>query len=216
MISVLLSTYNGEKYIRESIDSVLSQDQQEFELLIGLNGTTDRTRDILNGYTDPRIRIFDFGSDKGKGKTLNKLLKESKYSFVAIQDDDDVWLPNKISSQIKYIEMFDVVGSRIRYIDERGGLLGIPLIEISHFNIVDISMRGDNQVPNTSAIFNKSKAVQIGGWREDIDGIEDYDFWLRLMRNGCKFFNHPDILVHHRLHDRSNFNINKYDIKKIL
>lgn len=112
--------------------------------------------------------------------------------------------------------MFDVVGSRVEYIDENGNRQGIPRIEISHHDICNLSKIGNNQIPNTSAIFKKSKAIEIGGWREDIDGIEDYDFWLRLIRKGCNFFNHPDILVLHRLHSRSNFNTKKYDIWSIL
>ena len=77
-------------------------------------------------------------------------------------------------------------------------------------------MRGINQVANTSAIFKKQDALDINGWRDGLDGIEDYDFWLRLMRNGKKFINVPEELVLHRLHSNSNFNTKKYDLNKIL
>jgi glycosyltransferase involved in cell wall biosynthesis len=216
MISILLATYNGDKHIRSSIDSVLSQDYIDFEILIGLNGSGEKTKNIIREYNDSRIRIFDFGEDKGKGKTLNKLLKESHHEYLCIQDDDDVWMTSKLSKQIVYIEEFDVIGSRIQYIDEYGNFQGVPRIFTSNQEIVNLSMSGNNQIANTSALFNKSKVVEVGGWREDIDGIEDYDLWLRMMRKGCVFFNHPEILVSHRIHQNSNFNTKRFDISSIL
>jgi glycosyltransferase involved in cell wall biosynthesis len=216
MISVLLATYNGEKYIRSSIDSVLNQDYPCFELLIGFNGTREATKNIVSEYNDPRIRVFDFGVDRGKGKTLNKLLKESSYDYICIQDDDDLWMSTKLSKQLVYIDEFDVIGSRIQYIDSNNNFEGIPRLFISNHEIVRLSMSGNNQIANTSAMFRKSKALEIGGWREDIDGIEDYDLWLRMMRNGCTFFNHPEVLVSHRIHPHSNFNTKHFDLSMIL
>ena len=88
-ISVLLPVYNGEKYLRESIDSVLDQTYENFELLIGLNGSTDGSANIAKAMKrrDERIRVFDYGSDKGKPKTLNKLLKQSSGKYISLQDD---------------------------------------------------------------------------------------------------------------------------------
>jgi glycosyltransferase involved in cell wall biosynthesis len=95
MISILLATFNGHKFIEESINSILNQTFNDFELLIGLNGENKTTKNILKNYNDNRIKIFDYGNDKGKSKTLNKLLQVAKYDWVGIQDDDDVWLPQK-------------------------------------------------------------------------------------------------------------------------
>ena len=75
MISILLATYNGEKFIKESIDSILNQTFTEWELIIGFNGTTDNSKKIVSEYNDSRIKIFDYGNDKGKAKTLNTFLE---------------------------------------------------------------------------------------------------------------------------------------------
>ena len=75
MISILLAVYNGEKYIRKSIDSILNQSYKDFELLIGFNGTIDNSKKIVSEYNDSRIRVFDYNDDKGKAKTLNKLIR---------------------------------------------------------------------------------------------------------------------------------------------
>lgn len=216
MISILLATYNGEKYISLAIESVLNQSFKDFELLIGFNGTTDSSKGIVYRYNDPRIRVFDYGDDKGKSSTLNKMIKEAKYDCISIQDDDDIWLYNKLEKQIGYFEEYDVVGTLISYINEDGNIIGKPYLSTSPSQIEHLSMRGLNQVANTSAIFKKQDALDIGGWRDGLDGIEDYDFWLRLMRNGKRFINVPEELVLHRLHPKSNFNTKKYDLSKIL
>jgi glycosyltransferase involved in cell wall biosynthesis len=230
MVSVLLPIYNGEKYIKQSLTSVLNQTFQDFEILIGFNGTTDNSKQIVNyvlfeGINDPellytiqnKVRIFDYGDDKGKAKTLNKLIKEARFDIIALQDDDDIWHPNKLEKQVSMIGEFDVVGTFLSYINHNGLLTNRLPLEVEDFNIKYKSLeRGINNVANTSAIFKKSVAFEINGWREDIDGIEDFDFWLRLMRINKKFGNVPEFLLFHRMHNNSNFNTKKYDIKSIL
>ena len=215
MISILLATYNGEKYLSHAIESVLNQSFKDFELLIGLNNTIDNSREIINRYDGPRIRVFDY-ADKGKAKTLNKLLNEAKYDWIALQDDDDIWLNNKLEKQILLIKKYDVIGTFINYINAEGNVTGRPDISSCPDDIRHLSMWGANQVANTSTIFKKLDAIAIGAWRDGLDGIEDYDFWLRLMRAGKIFINIPEVLVLHRLHSNSNFNTEKYDLSKIL
>lgn len=216
MISILLATYNGEKYLSLSIESILNQSFNDFELLIGFNGTTDNSKDLLLKYNDPRIRYFDY-NEKGKSKTLNKLIKEAKYDWVAIQDDDDIWIKTKLEKQIPLLISgeYDIIGTFINYINKDGDITGKPKLSSSHEDIKNLSFSGINQIANTSAIFRKSDAIYIEGWRE-IDGIEDFDFWLRLMRCNKIFINIPEELVNHRLHNESNFNTKSYDLKKIL
>ncbi len=230
MISVLLPIYNGEKYLKQSLTSVLNQTFQDFEVLIGFNGTTDNSKEIVNsvlfeGINDPeilytiqnKVRIFDYGHEKGKAKTLNKLLSEAKFDIIALQDDDDVWHSDKLQKQLPYIQEFDVVGSFLSYINHNGLLTNWLSLEIEDYYIKYKSLeRGINNVANTSAIFKKAVALEIGGWREDIDGIEDFDFWLRLMRIGKTFRNVPEFLLFHRMHTDSNFNTKNYDLKRIL
>jgi glycosyltransferase involved in cell wall biosynthesis len=216
MISILLPIYNGERYVSSSIESILNQTFKDFELLIAFNGTEDNSKQIVSNYNDPRIRIFDYGQDAGKAKTLNKLIREAKFDWLALQDDDDVWLPNKLQMQSIYTTECDVIGTFIEYINEDGRVTGRPTLASSSENIRNLSLSGTNQVANTSTIFKKSIALEVDGWKEGLDGIEDFDFWLRLMRLGKKFINIPEVLVQHRLHTRSSFNTKKYDLNKIL
>lgn len=215
-ISILLATYNGERYIRKSIESVLSQTFEDFELLVGFNGTSDGSKNIVNEYNDERIRVFDYGDDKGKAKTLNKLLKEAKGDLIALQDDDDIWLPNKLEMQVPLMQKFDVVGTFINYINENNQITGHPNLSVLHEHIIMLSLGGVNQIANTSAVFRRQDALNLGGWSDSIDGIEDFDFWLRLIRTNKQFYNIPEFLVNHRLHSASNFNTKAQDVREIL
>lgn len=218
MVSILLAVYNGEKYLRSSIESIISQTYEDFELLIGFNGTVDNSKDIVKEFKDKRIRVFDYGMDKGKSKTLNKLLKKAKGEWLAMQDDDDVWLPKKLELQMNLAITgeYDVIGSRIFYCNELEKITGQPKISTEHSEIVLKSMKGDNQIANSSAIFKTNITKEINGWDEALAGIEDFDFWLKLMKKGCKFINLKKQLVLHRVHKGSNFNTKKFDLKPIL
>jgi glycosyltransferase involved in cell wall biosynthesis len=214
-VSVLLAVYNGEKYMEKAIESVLSQTHTDLELLIGLNGCSDSSSEICKKYSDPRVRAFEY-TESGKARTLNKILKESGGEFLALQDHDDIWLPKKIEEQIAYTTDFDVIGTGIIYIDENDIPFGGPNLRPSHDEIVSLSLAGNNQVANTAAIFRKSLAIDVGGWDESLDGVEDYDFWLKMMSKGARFINLKKQYVLHRVHKSSNFNTKKYDIEGLL
>jgi glycosyltransferase involved in cell wall biosynthesis len=216
MISILLAVYNGEKYIEKSIESIINQTYKDWELLIGFNGTIDGSKDIVKQFSDSRIRVFDYGLDAGKAKTLNKMIKESKGNWIAIQDDDDIWLPKKLERQVKYMDEFDVIGTQIMYIDENDNSNGGPTLAKSDSSIKTKSFNGDNQMANTSVIFRKECLDAVEGWSETLDGIEDFDFWLKIMRLQYKFLNLNSIEVMHRLHSKSNFNTKTFDLNKIL
>ncbi len=218
MVSILLAVYNGERYLRRSIESALNQTYTDFELLIGFNGTVDNSKEIVREFDDRRIRIFDYGMDAGKSKTLNKLLKEAKGEWLAIQDDDDIWLPKKLETQIELANTgdYDVIGSRIFYCNELEKITGQPNLHLKHEDIISNSLKGYNQVANTSAIFRKKIAEEVNGWNEEVSGIEDFDFWLKIMKKKYIFVNIKKQLVLHRIHSNSNFNTKNYDLKNLI
>ena len=213
-ISILLASYNGEEYILKAVNSVLDQTYKNIELLVGFNGTTDRSIDMVSEIEDSRLRVFSF-KEKGKGKTLNKLLKKSTGEWVAIQDDDDIWNKNKLEKQSRYLEHYDVIGTQILYIDKKENSPTIfgsgPFLATDDKNIKELTKRRMNQIANTSAIVRKKALESTGGWREDVDGVEDMDLWLKLINKNYNFINLQDRLVMHRIHGESNFNSDKCD-----
>ena len=213
MISILLATYNGEKYIQSSIDSIINQTFKDWELLIGLNNTTDSLKDIVYTYNDHRIKVFDYGNEKGKAKTLNKLIREARYDWCAVQDDDDIWLPQKLEKQIRLTNEYDCIGTFCKYINENNQIIGQPYIASKNDDIIRLSLEGANQIISCSAIFKKNLKIE---WNESLDGLIDYDYWIKLIKIKYKFHNIPDYLVLHRLHQESNFNTKTFDVNQIL
>jgi glycosyltransferase involved in cell wall biosynthesis len=207
MISILLPCYNGEKFISLAIDSILNQSFKDFELLIGFNGTTDNSKDIVRRFGDDRIKTFDYGDDKGKPKTLNKLLLEAKHDWIALQDDDDMWTLNKLQEQIKYLNDFDVIGTQIQYCDQYNNFIeGSPSLKLNDSEIKQFTINGNNQVANSSTLIRKSSIIKVGGWDENLDALEDFDLWIRLILTDCKFINLEEKMMIHRRHINSNFN----------
>lgn len=120
-VDILLATYNGEKYIREQIDSILNQTHKEFRLLISDDGSTDGTRDILNEYKakDERIEVFMQEENLGVVKNFEFLLGKVDAKYYMFSDQDDIWKAEKIEKSLKKIEEgFDLVYSDLEVVDE--------------------------------------------------------------------------------------------------
>jgi glycosyltransferase involved in cell wall biosynthesis len=130
MISVCVATYNGEKFIKEQIDSIINQLSNEDEIIISDDGSADKTLEILESYNDERIKIFHHKNDKSfRGKRLatfyyvtqnfeNALMKASG-DYIFLSDQDDIWKPNKVSEFKKLLEHHNVVMSSFEIINEK-------------------------------------------------------------------------------------------------
>lgn len=103
-ISVIMTVYNGEKLLREAIDSILNQSYQEFELIIIDDGSTDSTLQIINSYHDPRIRLIENGQNRGQSYSRNLGIKQSQGEYIAIMDTDEIALPKRIETQYEYLK----------------------------------------------------------------------------------------------------------------
>jgi teichuronic acid biosynthesis glycosyltransferase TuaG len=116
-VSFLVVTYNAERFIRETIDSCLAQTYTDFELLVLDNASVDDTKRILGEYRkrDPRVKVYLSQDNLGAYGGLNYLLDKAEGEYIAIQDHDDVWMPEKIHRQIAYLEANpDRVGCGVR------------------------------------------------------------------------------------------------------
>ncbi len=120
-VDILLATYNGEKYLREQIDSILNQTYTEFRLLISDDGSTDGTRDILKEYKekDSRIEVFMQDDNLGVVKNFEFLLKKVEAKYYMFSDQDDIWKETKIEKSLNKIEEgYDLVYSDLEVVDE--------------------------------------------------------------------------------------------------
>jgi glycosyltransferase involved in cell wall biosynthesis len=202
MISILIPIFNGIEFINDSVESVLSQSFKEWELLIGINGHSQNS-DIFQTAKkyekkDIRIKVYDFYNIKGKSNTLNLMAKYCKYNYISLLDVDDIWHFKKLEIQSKFLSYYDVVGSNCIWFGDINGIVPkIPLLDISSEDFAKV-----NPIINSSSIIKRDLCY----WNPKLDGIEDYDLWLRLRKQKRSFFNCPEILVKHRIHKTSAFN----------
>jgi glycosyltransferase involved in cell wall biosynthesis len=214
MITILMPIFNGIEYIDESVQSILNQDHEDWELLIGINGHPKNSNvyEIARKYEqiNSKIRVFDLYDIRGKSNTLNELLKYSNADYIALLDVDDIWTQNKLKLQREFLYKYDVIGSKCVYFGEMNGIVpDIPTGDISEVNFAKC-----NPVINSSSIIKK----ELCHWDSNFDSCEDYELWLRLRKNQKKFYNLTEITVKHRIHASSAFNgTNKQDeLLKIL
>lgn len=131
LVSVVLCTYNGEKHLRQQIDSILSQTYRPFELIISDDASCDQTPVILKSYeADPRIKIFYQPENIGITANFAFAAAQTKGSLIAFSDQDDVWLPHKIEKLTASMNTFHLVYSDSLLVDEKGNSLHKKLSEL--------------------------------------------------------------------------------------
>ncbi len=109
MISVCLATYNGEKYLREQIDSILCQLSENDELVISDDGSKDQTIDIIKSYNDKRIHLYQNQGEHGVVSNFENALSKASGDYIFLSDQDDVWMENKVETCIGLLNNFDLV-----------------------------------------------------------------------------------------------------------
>ena len=202
-ISILMPIYNGVEFFNESLQSVLDQTVEEWELLIAINGhppnseVYQKVLKQVNAIT-ANVRVLDYHDCKGKAETLNKMITECKYNYVALLDVDDIWHPEKLAAQIPFLMLnYDVVGTRCIYFGDINNVVPkIPTGDISQFDFLSV-----NPIINSSVIIKK----KFAHWDTTLF-VEDYDLWLSLRVQGRRFYNCEEVLVKHRIHQTSAFN----------
>lgn len=201
-VSILMPVYNGIEFLNESLESVKIQTHQDWQLIIGINGHPKGSSvfHTSNKHASDKVKVIDYHNIKGKSNALNEMIKDCS-DICCLLDVDDKWHPEKLSRQIEYITTYDVVGTRCRYFGDRDDHPNVPTGEIDRNTFMSF-----NPIINSSSMFKKKDAY----WNPSLS-VEDYDMWLRLNKEGKRFFNHSDILTYHRIHNNSYFNTRNHD-----
>lgn len=181
-ISVVMSVYNSEKFLKPAIESILNQTFKDFEFIIIDDGSTDRSVEIIESYNDPRIRLVKQTNHK-LVYALNQGLKISRGEFIARQDADDISLPSRLEKELSWMISNDkrgLVSSYFTYIDEMTSKPTITLtFPTKHIDLVR-NLYYTNPFAHSAAMIRKSAIVTAGYYRNDYDHNEDYDLWRRL------------------------------------
>jgi len=191
-LTVLMTTYNNEKYLRSSIKSILNQTFKNFDFIIIDDGSTDNTKDLVESYKDERIKYFKI-ENSGLGAALNYGLSRCDTELIVRMDADDISLPQRIEKQYAFISKnknYDIISSWYSAFDGKDLLYTIKTPE----NDIDVKKRLalHSEVIHAGMIYKKDKIISAGGYKPII--FEDYELWLRL-KDKIKFYNLQEVLL---------------------
>lgn len=180
-VSILMSVYNGEKYLCEAIDSILGQSFYDFEFLIINDGSTDKTHEILKSYDDARIRILE-QENIGLTKSLNKGLSLARGQYIARMDDDDISEPGRLARQVEFLDehpSVGLLGINGYIMDEKGEVVSEVGHPISHDEIM-AKILLDNKFIHSSIMMRKELLERYGCYSEEMTMAQDYELILKL------------------------------------
>jgi glycosyltransferase involved in cell wall biosynthesis len=210
LISVIMPCYNASQFIKESIESVLGQTYKNWELIIVDDGSTDSTSEIIKMYVDVDNRIQYWYQDNGKqGKARNLGISKSRGYYLAFLDADDLWLPEKLSTQIIEIEKYnvDLVFSDSYVFNDCEADNFSQKMNVSPKLFYDQTsvklFLESNRIPILTVLVKKEKIISTGGFSEQVQNVEDYHLWLKLLMSNCTFYSSNFISSKYRVHQNS-------------
>lgn len=185
LVSVLMCCYNGERFIRETIESVLCQSYENFEFIIWDDGSTDNTASIIESYHDDRIRYF-YHENTGLGKALWLACKEVNGEYIARIDADDICLKDRLKEEVDYMENHpscSLVSSSAYDIDEHGVVFNWSPPYTNQRLIRKILKKANNIITHPAAMIRVDAYKKTDGYPTVI-GYEDYLLWFQLLKTG--------------------------------
>ncbi|OAI50974.1 hypothetical protein AYO44_05285 [Planctomycetaceae bacterium SCGC AG-212-F19] len=203
LVSVVMSVYNGARYLPEAAESIQAQTFRDFEFVVVDDGSTDTTAALLDRYAqlDPRIRPLR-QENQGLIRSLNRGVHASRGKYIARMDADDVALPDRLEKQVARLESqpeLAVLGGAVRWLTSRGPHSGV------HRNPCDPGeaagmLRRQSCLVHPTVMMRRDVFCATGGYRQAFKDAEDYDLWLRMAAT-YPVANLPDTLLHYRVHD---------------
>lgn len=213
-VTVIIPVYNVETLVSKTLQSVLQQTYQDFEILVVNDGSTDGSLAICQGFTDPRIRIVS-QSNRGLAGARNTGIRHAQGEYLAFLDSDDLWLPEKLEKHIQHLDNSPEVGvsfSRSRFIDEAGQDIGIyQMPKLTDITPAHLFCR--NPIGNGSAVVLRREVLGEIKFEENLYGevesfyfddsfrqSEDIECWLRIaLQTTWKIEGIPDALTLYRV-----------------
>ena len=185
LISVLMSVYNGERYVAESIQSILGQTEGRFEFLIVNDGSSDASASILDRYAaqDPRIRVIH-QANRGLVASLNLLLDEARAPLVARMDADDVSRPERFAIQLAHMMAkpnVAILGTNTDELDADGAFFPCSDFHPSASAEIRQRLMTASTMCHPSVMMRRDVIRALGGYRAAFRHCEDYDLWLRVI-----------------------------------
>jgi len=207
LVSIIMTSFNAEKYIGAAIQSILDQTEPRWELLIADDCSTDNSRAVIATFHDSRVRVFHNEKNLHYLRTRNKLLNYVQGDFIALLDADDLWERNKLERQIQSFQddpSLGLCGTLVKYVNEKGE--PIATIDKKPYAFEDIlrEIKKENIFTGSSIMVKTTIFKEFGGYRDFFNtlGYEDYDLTSRIVEK-YKAINLPETLYLYRQYPES-------------
>jgi len=201
-----MAVYNGERYLREAVESILAQTYPDFEVIIIDDGSSDASAGMLEEFArrDDRVRLVR-QENIGLTRTLNKAIELSGGELLARMDADDIAMPDRLRRQVEFMQQHPrvvLLGGAYELIDGRGRLLTRITPPLDDQPLQELALAGRTPICHPLAMMRRDAVLKTGGYDESLKVAQDLDLWLRLGEVGelaCL----PDVLLKYRQHEES-------------
>ena len=203
--SLVLCVYAKENptYLSQCLESIAKQTVLPDEVIIVKDGSLiEELEMVLDNFNFPKsVKIIALPQNMTLGPARARGVEVAQYEWIALMDSDDICLPNRFETQLALISLdknIDIIGGQItEYDDIPGDAISIRSVPVTHEAILTRAKKR-NPFNAMTVIFKREKAIQAGNFRY-FPGFEDYDLWVRMIKNGAVCANCPEILVHARI-----------------
>ncbi|WP_339213226.1 glycosyltransferase family 2 protein [Ornithinibacillus sp. FSL M8-0202] len=199
LISVITPAFNAEKFITQTIESVLEQTYSNWEMIIVDDCSTDRTIELITAYSqkDNRIKLLQLEKNSGSAVARNVAMKNAKGKYIAFLDSDDIWFPGKLEKQLHFMQEKDIAFSFTKYvrITEEGQLKNS--ISIAPEKVVYKDLLKHCVIGCLTVMLDREK---IGGLEMvNIRTRQDYALWLEVTKKGFPAYGYAEVLAKYRI-----------------
>ena len=197
LISLVMAVYNGDRYLKPTIDSILSQTFADFEFIVVNDGSTDGSQDVVEGYRDDRIVFINNEENIGQTASLNVGLRTARGAYLARTDAGDISAPERFRKQIRFLEanpQVDILGTAAYQYDEAGAFCGNVFLP-NKPSVILQRIFFACPIVHVSVMARRERILALGGYDESYRVLADYALWARALRSGYRFRNLDEILT---------------------
>lgn len=203
LVSIIIPVYNGERFLRKTLDSVHNQTYRMIECIIVDDGSIDNTLSFSAPFLYDNRFHYAYQENAGAASALNKGIRDSKGEYIAWLSADDVFMPKKIERQVEVMVSnpdIDMTYTDFYIVDEEDVLLEVVQVQPPEDGNMFRQVLLQNIINGSSVLIKRTVFDEIGYFREDIPVDVDGDMWLRMLGNDYHIQHIPEILLKYRKH----------------
>ncbi len=181
-VSILMTVYNAEPYVRASIDSLIAQTFPDWELIAVDDGSKDASLSVLMEYADTRVRVFPLGKNIGRTSALRFAFEQARSEYIAVLDADDISSRDRLARQVEFLDRHPdvvLVASWAQLIDEQGKVFDELIPPSAQDELMDC-LGWTNPIVHSSIMYRRKLAQEVGGYPADIVWAQDFGLILAL------------------------------------